>query len=197
MSTATRDREGGMEQAHNGRAPTAGRDAPQTPGTQLTSDDVWHELERGSFAVLSCVTAAGEPRSSGVMYKAIAHRLYVVVARDSWKARHIALDGHVAVTIPVRRGGPLSLIFPIPPATISFHARAVVHSGDSPQARSIADQLGNLLPADRQTSSCLLEITPESWFVSYGIGVSLNDMREPNKARARVPVGASVTHLSG
>ena len=37
------------------------------------------------------------------MYKAQGHRLYVVVAPESWKARHIALHENVAMTVPVRR----------------------------------------------------------------------------------------------
>ena len=190
MTTATKDKEARIEAAHDRRASTGSRGDPQTPGDRLTGDEVWHELEKGSFAVLSCVTPSGEPRSSGVMYKAQGHCLYVVVAPDSWKARHIARDGNIAVTVPVRRGGLLSLIFPIPPATISFHARAVVHAGDSTQVRPIVERLGDLLPDDRRASSSVLEIVPEGWFVVYGVGVSLSDMRDPSNARARLPVQA-------
>src|SRR5947208_1024150 len=75
----------------------------------------------------------GEPRSSGVVYKAVDRRLYIAVAPDSWKARQIAVRRRVSVTVPVRRGGLLSLVLPIPPATISFHATAKVHSPGSPE----------------------------------------------------------------
>ena len=37
------------------------------------------------------------------------------------------MNRHVAVTIPVRRRGLFSLVAPIPPATITFRAAAVVH----------------------------------------------------------------------
>jgi hypothetical protein len=37
--------------------------------------------------------------------------------------------------------------------------------------------------------SCLVEITPVGEFVTYGVGVRLMDMREPEKARGRAPVG--------
>jgi hypothetical protein len=120
--------------------------------------------------------------------QAQGHRLYVVVAPESWKARHIALHENVAMTVPVRRGGLLSLIFPIPPATISFHGKALVHAGDLPQVDGIVEQLGDLLPAERRSSSSILEITPEGSFVTYGIDVALNAMRDPKLARARVPV---------
>jgi nitroimidazol reductase NimA-like FMN-containing flavoprotein (pyridoxamine 5'-phosphate oxidase superfamily) len=91
--------------------------APHTgdaTGPRLCCDDVWHALDRASFAVLSHVNAAGEPRSSGIVYAVEQRRLYVAVAPNSWKARSIADGGTVSVTVPVRRGGLLSLLFPIP-----------------------------------------------------------------------------------
>src|SRR5512132_4563572 len=98
----------------------APRDGRPT-AARLTTERVWHQLAKASFAVLSHVTPAGEPRSSGVVYKTVGRRLYVAVAPDSWKAKHVAASGRVAVTVPVRRGGLLSLVTPIPPATVSFH----------------------------------------------------------------------------
>jgi hypothetical protein len=114
--------------------------------------------------------------------------LYVAVAPDSWKARHIAVGRRVAVTVPVRRGGILSLVAPIPPATISFHGTAIVHPAGSAEAGALARELGSLLPAERQASASVIEITPEGAFVTYGVGVPLLRMRIPAAARARVPV---------
>src|SRR4029453_15141827 len=128
----------------------------------------------------------GEPRSSGVLYKAVGRRLYVAVAPDSWKARHIAVGRQVAVTVPVRRGGILSLVAPIPPAPISFHGTALPHPAGSAGAGPLAKELGPLLPAERQASACIIEITPEGAFVTYGGGVPLLRMRTPAAARARV-----------
>jgi hypothetical protein len=118
----------------------------------------------------------------------VGRRLYVAVASDSWKARHIAASGRVAVTVPVRRGGLLSLVAPIPAATVSFHATAIVHPAGSPQVGSLLKSLGSLLPAERRASACLIEILPEGAFVTYGLGVSLSKMRDPAAARARVSV---------
>ncbi len=84
--------------------------------SRLTSEQVWQQLDRASFAVIGYVTPAGEPRSSGVVYKTVGKRLYVVVAPESWKARHVATSTHVSMTVLVRRGGILSLVLPIPPA---------------------------------------------------------------------------------
>src|SRR5215470_12208357 len=49
----------------------------------LTSEQVWRAVARASFAVLSHVTPAGEPRSSGVVYKASGRRL-VVAGAPGW-----------------------------------------------------------------------------------------------------------------
>ena len=167
--------------------PAAGDDA-RPMAARLTTEQVWHQIAKASFAVIGCVTPAGEPRSSGVVYKSIGRRLYVAVAPDSWKARHVAASRRVAVTVPVRRGGLLSLVAPIPPATVSFHATAIVHPAGAPQVRPLLKELGSLIPVERRTSACIIEIVPEGAFLTYGLDVSLSKMRDPAAARARVSV---------
>ena len=156
--------------------------------TDTGTHEVWRAIEKSSFAVLGYETPAGEPRSSGVVYKALHGRLYVAVAPDSWKARHIGVDGRVAVTVTVRRGGLLSLVMPIPPATISFHATAIVHEPGAPEVGPLLEDLGSLLPAERRSTAAVIEIVPEGAFVTYGVGVPLMKMRDPSAARGRVPV---------
>jgi hypothetical protein len=95
------------------------------------------------------------------------------------------------VTVPVRRGGILSLLAPIPPATVSFHATAIVHPAGSPEVGSLLKELASLLPAERRASAWVIEIIPEGAFLTYGVGVSLLKMRTPAAARARVPVTAA------
>lgn len=156
-------------------------------GPSLTTDRVWHELEKTSFAVISYVTSTGKPRSSGVVYAAMGRRLYVAVAPTSWKAHEIADGAEVAVTVPLRRGGLLALVAPIPPATVSLHARVTVHPAGSVTIESVPKQLARLLPRDRR-AGCLLELVPAGAFLTYGVGVSLLDMTKPAAAQARVPV---------
>ena len=155
---------------------------------RLTSEQVWNKVAAQSFAVLGYVTPRGEPRASGIIYKILGRRLYVAVAPDSWKARHIAVSGRVSVTVPVRRGGILSLVAPIPPATVSFHGTAIVHPAGSPEVRPLLEKLGALLPAERRASASIIEIVLEDSFVTYGLGVSLEKMRDPSAARSRVRV---------
>jgi hypothetical protein len=154
---------------------------------RLTTDQVWQVVSRASFAVISHVNAAGEPRSSGVVYGTADGHLYVVVGADSWKARQIIDGACVAVTVPVRRGGLLSLIFPIPPATVSFRTRAIVHPPGSLNVAAVSERLASSLPEDRG-KSCVLELIPDGSFLTYGVGVRLMTMRNPTAAQARIPV---------
>lgn len=88
MATVTKERERKVQGIEMRNSPTPPTEPPSRAG--VGSEAVWHEVEKGSFAIISYVTPNGEPRSSGVIYKAVDRRLYVVVAPDSWKARHIA-----------------------------------------------------------------------------------------------------------
>ena len=154
----------------------------------LTSGAVWRALGKASFAVVSHVNASGEPRSSGVVYGTAGRRMYVAVAGDGWKARQIMTGDQVAVTVPVRRGGILALLVPIPPATITFTARATVHPAGSLDIGSVSKDLEKLVPEERKAGSCIIELAPEGRFLTYGIGVSLMDMANPAVALARVSV---------
>jgi len=160
----------------------------EKPQVQVSAEQVWHELDKASFAVLGYVTPDGEPRSSGVVFKTAGKRLYVAVAPASWKARHIGVRGHVSVTVPVRRGGILSLMLPIPPATISFHATAIVHPAGSIKVGELCPELDSLLPPDRRDGAVVIELAPVGDFLLYGVGVGLMDMQRPDLARAVVPI---------
>jgi pyridoxamine 5'-phosphate oxidase-like protein len=152
-----------------------------------TTDQVWRELDRASFAVICYVTPAGEPRSSGVVYAVDGRRLYVVTAADSWKARDIPARGLVSVTVPVRRGGPLAFVFPIPPETISFIAAATVRPAGALDKTS-PRKLAALVPPDRRAWCSVIELRPIGRFVTYGVGVTLAKMRDPVAAKAHVAI---------
>lgn len=155
---------------------------------RVSGDEVWRQLSRASFAILSHVTPAGEPRSSGVVYATVGRRLYVAIAPDGWKARHIGDGQQVSLTVPIRRGGILALLLPIPPATVSFRARVVVHPAGSIDVTALSKELARLLPEGRRASASLLELVPEGWFLTYGVGVSLKAMADPALAAGRVAV---------
>lgn len=180
-----------MERTH--ASPEGTRPEPDAAGTEPRPagpdrDLVWRALAKASFAVISYVTPAGEPRSSGIVYALVDRHLWVAVAPDSWKARNITDRQRVSVTVPVRRGGLLSLVMPIPPATISFPARAIVHPAGSLDIGSLSKKLTSLVPEQRRAVCVLLELVPEGTFLTYGVGVSLTKMADPTVARGRVPL---------
>jgi hypothetical protein len=123
--------------------------------------------------------AAGE--RGGVWCTAAGRRLYVVTAPDSWKARQIRDGDRVAVTVLLRRGGLLSLLAPIPPATISFRARVTEHPAGSLDIESVSRKFASRLPQKRR-AGCVLELIPEGTFLTYGVGVSLRAMMDPDAA---------------
>lgn len=171
------------------------RGANDSGGSRVTSAQVWEALDRASFGVIGYVTPTGAPRSSGIVYKMVAKRLYIAVASDSWKAKHIAASRQVSVTVPMRRGGILSLVWPIPPATISFHAAAVVHPAGSVRISSLSKQLYAMLPPDGRDAAVVIELIPEGAFLTYGLGIPLMDMRKRELARVRVPQAAHETEV--
>ena len=148
------------------------------PEQKETGETIWHEITKSSFAILGYTTPAGDPRSSGVVYKTRAGRMYVVVAADSWKAKHIAIAGRVSVVVPVHRGGPLALVAPIPPGTISFHAEATVRELNQSELGPLWDELAPLLPEGRAAHARLIELVPTGQFLVFGVHVPLMKMRD-------------------
>lgn len=177
--------------ATNTRAPSipiTATDRVVVEATRLSTGQVWQAVAKASFAIIAYVTPSGAARSSGIVYATSERRLYTAVAPDSWKARHITASGRVSVTVPVRRGGLLSLVLPIPPATISFQGTAIVHPAGWLLNSSLASHLAALVPPERRDAAITIEVVPEGDFLIYGLGVSLIEMRSPTIARARVPV---------
>jgi hypothetical protein len=95
--------------------------------TSITTNQVWHEVEKQLFAVMGMVTARGEPRTAGVVYVVRDQRLYVTTGRNTWKAKHIARDPHVSLTVTIPKRIPFMPWMKIPAATISFQGEASVH----------------------------------------------------------------------
>jgi hypothetical protein len=86
MATTIHHQQANVRAGDEGLTHAIPGDGGQPEASRLTTQQVWHQLAKASFAVLSHVTPAGEPRSSGVMYKTLGRQLYVAVAPDGWKA---------------------------------------------------------------------------------------------------------------
>ena len=156
---------------------------------QLKSEQVWQAIEKEIFAVLGMVTAKNEARTVGVVYIVQNHKLYIGTGADSWKARHIAGNTAVSITIPIAKRIPIMPWIKIPAATITFSGKARVlpaNEAAEPILRAAFRDLAD--DAAQMSESCLIEVTPEKEFITYGVGVSLMQMRHPEQARGRAPV---------
>lgn len=155
---------------------------------RLTPEQVWEVIEKELFAVLGMVTAANEARTVGIVYIVRDRKLYIATGADTWKARHVGANPNVSMTIPIAKRVAVMPWLKIPQATITFAgtARLIPATDASPEIKqAIFRGAGDELIAD----SCLIEVTPEGEFITYGVGVPLMKMREPELARGRVSVG--------
>ena len=157
---------------------------------QLSSDLVWQAIEKELFAVIGMATADQEARTVGIVYVVRDRKLYIGTGKETWKARHITANPHVSLTIPIAKRIPIMPWIKIPQATITFSGTArVIPATEAP--RPLLEAVFRHM-ADNQemvANSCLIEVTPHGEFVTYGIGIPLMQMRFPEKARGRAPVG--------
>lgn len=152
---------------------------------KLTSEQVWREVEKESFGVLGMVTPGCEARTVGIVYLVSDHKLYIGAERAAWKTKHIERNPHVSMTVCSARRVPFLPWIKIPAATITFSGTAAVLDRSD-----LSTELFERLYRHDATATdwCAIEVTPEKEFVTYGVGVSLLDMRIPEKARGRAPV---------
>jgi general stress protein 26 len=155
----------------------------------ITSALVWKEIEKRSFAVLSYVNPKGQARSAGIVYVPIDRVLYVRVAKESWKAKHIRRNPHVALNVTIPKRIPFMPWIDIPDATIAFSATARVLSMSEVEPTLLKALLEQMFEHANNDENCIIEIQATGHFATYGVGVSLLDMRDPEKARGRTPVG--------
>lgn len=155
----------------------------------LSSEQVWAELEKQLFAVLGVVTAKHEARTVGIVYTVRDRKLYITTGKDAWKVRHIAQNPHVSLTVPIAKRIPFLPWIKIPAATITFSGRAaLLDPKDVDEVLLRKLYRGLALDPEVLATTCIIEVRPLGDFVTYGVGVSLMTMRHPEQARGRAPV---------
>ena len=155
----------------------------------ITTQEVWHEVGKHFFAVLAFVNSRGEPRSAGIDYMVRDHELYVVTERNTWKARHIQANSHVSLTVIIPKRVPFMPWIPIPPATITFQGEATIHDPKDVPPDVVPTLLRGLKPSAEEVAAlCVIRVHPVGDFVTYGVGVSMQTMRQPELSRGRAPV---------
>jgi len=155
----------------------------------ITSDQVWREVEKHSFAVLGYVTPLGEARTTGIVYAVRDRQNYITTSSNAWKARHVASNPHVSLTVTITKRIPFVPWIQIPAATITFAGEASVHGLDEvpPEIPRVLLRGLELGPEDQRAIS-VIKVRPVGEFLTYGVGVSLPVMRRPEDAKGRVAV---------
>jgi hypothetical protein len=159
----------------------------------ITSADVWKAIGRENFMVIGMVSAKGEARTAGVMHHVHDGRLWFTTNDREWKARHIAGNPSVSVTVPIPKRVPLMPWIKVPAATITFTGVAeTIPAADLPSDVSDA-LLHGLEVADGGERGALVGIgvEPTGDFVTYGVGVSVLGMRDTELARGRAAAEVS------
>lgn len=155
---------------------------------QLTTDQLWREIENNNFAVLGMVTPDCESRTVGIVYVVDRHKFYIGAEDTAWKTRHVARNPQVSMTIAIPRRVPLMPWIKVPATTITFSGTARILE----EHELRPDLLQKLYRHEEGRDSwCAIEVTPEKDFISYGVGISVLQMRFPEKSRGRTPVAVS------
>lgn len=127
-------------------------------------------LAKKSFATLATTSPAGRPHVAGVLYDHVDGALWIHTMRTSRKARSIAANPHVAVTVPFRKlpAGP--------PYTVQFQGTARLVAMNDPEAVALIDagalkQISGHGALD-EPDGVFVRIVPNGTVHSYGLGVN-------------------------
>ena len=141
-------------------------------------------IDKKSFLTLATTSEAGFGHAAGVIYDAVDGTLWFHTMSDSRKARNIAANPRVGVTIPFRKL-PMG-----PPFTIQFQATARIVELDSPEIADLVER-GHLKSITghgelEMPGSSFVAIEPRGSINSFGPGAKLLDLiRDPLNSGAR------------
>ncbi len=154
-----------------------------------TTEIVWKAIEDQLFAVLGMVTGDQESRTVGIVYLINDRKFYIGTGLKTWKVRHIKENNSVSLTIPIAKRIPVMPWIKIPQATISFSGTArIIPASEAPQELLQSVFRHKADDQDFINDNCLIEVSPIGDFITYGIGVSLIQMRKPELSRGRAAV---------
>ena len=170
------------------------------PNRRLSFDTVLKELQKSHFGVLSTVTKDGRSHSAGVFYSlspsARPLEIYVMTRTKLKKARNIMNNSNVSFVVPLRRR---FLTFVSSPC-IEFQGHAeiidwkdeigVAAFKTSFMGRTIVNAYDDMY-RQGDTTICFLRITPDPTIFTYGVGVSVWEMRrhmETGSAKVEIPL---------
>ena len=154
-----------------------------------STSNVWEAINKELFAILGMVTEDNQSRTVGIVYLVQDNKLYIGTGLQTWKARHVNNNPSVSMTIPIAKRVPVAPWIKIPQATITFSGTANIIPGEQ-APRELLKSVFRHKADDKEfmKDNCLIEVTPEGDFITYGIGIPLMKMREPELARGRASV---------
>ena len=154
-----------------------------------TTTNVWEAINKELFAILGMVTEDNQSRTVGIVYHVENGKIYIGTGLNTWKARHIKNNLSVSMTIPIAKRIPVAPWVKIPQATITFSGTAKIIPGEQAPLELLKAVFRH--KADDPVfmkDNCLIEVTPQGEFITYGIGIPMFQMRHPHLARGRAPV---------
>ena len=147
------------------------------------SEEVRKIIKENNWLVLSTVDKENKPHSSVVVYQSDGKVIYVQTGKNTLKARNIEVNNNVSITIPFRKNFFHKLI-PAPPAELHFSTRASLRSKEDQEAIEIYSKyLKYLDDEELPDESIWIRIEVSNIIATYGVGVSLFKMKDPEKAR--------------
>lgn len=167
--------------------------------SRVTFDMVLKELKKRNFGVLGTVTKDGRSHSVGVHYCVSplgrSFQIYVMTRTKLKKTRNIMVNPNVSFVVPLRK----RLLTFVPPPSIQFQGKAeIIDWKDEAgvqafkttfMGRMILDMYDEMYSRGDH-SICFLRITPDPIIFTYGVGVSLWEMKRNMKigfAKVEVP----------
>jgi uncharacterized pyridoxamine 5'-phosphate oxidase family protein len=140
-------------------------------------------IKEKNWLVLSTVDENSKPHSSVVVYQSDGKLIYIQTGKETLKARNIKLNENVSITIPFRKNFFHKLI-PAPPAELHFTTKASIRSKEDEEAKEVYSKyLKYLDDEELPLESIWIRIEIPEVIATYGVGVSLFKMRDPEKAR--------------
>jgi general stress protein 26 len=149
-----------------------------TEGDERQVARIKKELAKRSFAVLATHSDAGYSHAAGVMYVEVDGVLYIHTRRTTRKARNVATNEHVGVSIPTRK------LPGSPPYSIQFQGQAELVPMNDPRVTDLvkAGRLKKITSHGEldEPDGVFVVVRPDRRIHSYGIGVPMRDIiRDP------------------
>jgi nitroimidazol reductase NimA-like FMN-containing flavoprotein (pyridoxamine 5'-phosphate oxidase superfamily) len=146
-------------------------------------EEVKEILRKKNWLVLATVDGKNNPHSCVMVYQSDGNVIYCTTGANTLKARNIKKNSRVFVTIPFRKNLFHKLI-PAPPAELYFAAHAEIKPIDDEEARRVFSKYLKFLEnVSIQEDTIWIKITPFKRILTFGVGVKLLKMRDPEKAR--------------